>query len=77
MTISDDLTSDERKAVSTLKRLAKRWPKSLWLFSASGDLHVMKCGPDGERVRNPHIPDAVDPDHVVETIKIPNDGGDW
>lgn len=75
-----DLTDDESKAVSALKRVAAKWPRSLWLFSASGTLHVMKCNKDGDRVMMPNHGIAgggVDPDYSVDTIDIPNDGGDW
>lgn len=69
------LTSRERNAISALKRLAKRWPKGLWLFSASGSLHVMRTGPDGQQIHTSD--DGIDQDFIVETIDIPNDGGDW
>ena len=49
--------------------------ESLWLFSASGSLHVMRTGPDGQRIHTSD--DGVDQDFIVETIDIPNDGGDW
>jgi hypothetical protein len=32
------LTDEERKAIASLERLAKRWPQSLKLFSRSGSL---------------------------------------
>ena len=71
-----DLTKDEQRAIASLKRLAKRWPQSLWLFSASGTLCVMRKDEDGQQ---PHLPDhGVDPAFMVDTISgIPNDGGDW
>lgn len=70
-----DPTADERAAIATLKRLAKRWPKSLWLFSGSGSLCVMRSLQDGSRA---HLPgDGMDPDYCLATIDIPNDGGDW
>jgi len=50
-----DPTKKEKNAINTLKRLAKRWPESLWLFA------------DG----------AMDPDCILDTIDIENDGGDW
>lgn len=68
-------TPEERRAIASLKRLAKRWPKSLWLFSTSGSLHVMRRGPDGGHAHKSH--GGVDPDYVLATIDIPNDGGDW
>jgi hypothetical protein len=71
----NDINADEKKAIAALKRVAKIWPKTLWLFSASGSLHVMKTDENGERV---HLPDdGMDPDFVVDTINISNDGGDW
>ena len=70
-----DVTEDERKAINALKRVAKTWPKSLWLFSASGTLCVMRCGRDGEQVKL--NTQGVDPDYVLARVDIPNDGGDW
>lgn len=79
-----DLTPEERAAVQALKRLAKKWPKSLWLFSASGTLHVMKRAPDGGQETRKNMNDAYaygkdvfDQKASVGTIDIPNDGGDW
>lgn len=74
-----ELTDDERKAIATLKRLAKRWPKTLWLFSASGTLTVMRYGPNGEQmIVGGHLSgNGCDPNYIVDTIDIPNDGGDW
>lgn len=69
------MTTEERRAISSLKRLAKRWPQSLWLFSASGSLCVMRRGPDGGLART--ADGGADPDYALATINIPNDGGDW
>ena len=68
-------TEEERKAIASLKRLARRWPKSLWLFSGAGSLCVMKRRQDGER----YLVEGggMDTDAVLATIDIPNDGGDW
>jgi len=72
------LSKEEQNAISSLKRLAKRWPKSLWLFSASGSLHVMQKDSEGRQKMLAGRGAGVDPDYVVETIKgIDNDGGDW
>jgi len=68
-------TPEEAKAIRSLQRLARKWPPSLWLFSASGSLCVMKCGPDGEHLKT-HL-GGVDPDASLATIDISNDGGDW
>lgn len=35
------LTKEERAAIRTLERLAKRWPKTLVLFGGAGALHVL------------------------------------
>lgn len=68
-------TAEEARAIRSLQRLAKTWPKSLWLFSASGSLCVMQKDDDGERRRLPC--NGMDPDASLATIKIENDGGDW
>jgi hypothetical protein len=71
-------TAEERRAIATLQRLAKRWPKSLWLFSGAGSLCVMRNRQDGSRAVVEDMEDGgVDPDYCLTTINIPNDGGDW
>jgi hypothetical protein len=70
-----DLTKKEREAIDALQRIAAKWPETLWLFSANGNLWVMRCGPNGEQVTLPNH--SVDQDYCVEEIPIPNDGGDW
>ena len=61
-----DLTPDERRAINSLKRLAKRWPKSLMLF-----------GGGGLTVRKPEAGKLYDARYIVATIDgIPADGGD-
>jgi hypothetical protein len=70
-----DPTPEETKAINSLKRLAKKWPDNLWLYSASGTLFVMRKGENGERV---HKGEGVDPDYILDSIDgIDNDGGDW
>jgi len=69
------LTVEEKRAIAALKRVAKIWPPSLWLFSASGNLCVMRNGPDGDSVMCSN--GGVDQDYKVDKIDIPNDGGDW
>jgi hypothetical protein len=70
-------TKEELRAITALRRVAKIWPDTLWLFSGSGSLWVMKKGPNGEHVVTPH--GGMDPAFVVEggSIPIDNDGGDW
>jgi len=70
-----ELTKDEERAISALKRVAATWPKSLWLFSASGTLCVMRSGPNSEHIANSN--GGIDPDYIVGFVNIPNDGGDW
>jgi len=69
------LSAAEVKAIRLLKRAARAWPPTLWLFSASGSLIVMRTGINGEHVVTPD--GTVDHRYTVDAINIPNDGGDW
>jgi hypothetical protein len=69
------LNAAETEAVQTLQRLARRWPSSLWLFSASGTLWVMKKNSKGQRVSRDV--GGYDERRVVGKFPIENDGGDW
>lgn len=77
-----ELTLEEERAIAALKRAAKIWPKSLWLFSASGNLNIMKKQA-GERVMklgestSRSSGGGVDPNYIVDSAKIESDGGDW
>lgn len=68
------LSAQEREAIAALHSLSKKWPKSLWLFSASGSLLVMKKK-KGVRATTRH--GAMDSEAAVATIDIENDGGDF
>jgi hypothetical protein len=70
-------TAKEAEAIKALKALARKWPKTLWLFSASGTLCVMRAGPDGGRIHHPPPDNGIDPAYMLDTISTPNDGGDW
>ena len=71
-----DLTPEEKLAISRLKSLAKVWPKSLWLFSQSGSLLIMRYGEDGKEVMTDS--GIFDQEYIVPAnIDIPNDGGDF
>ena len=76
--IGDDgveLSPDEIRAIRSLKRLAKTWPTTLWLFN-NGQMTVMRVGVGGEQIVTPS--GGVDSRHVVETIiGIPSEGGGW
>jgi hypothetical protein len=68
------LTKKESEWIDDFRKLAKRCPKKLWLFSASGTMCVMKFPEDGEtNLKN----GAVNQENLVGTISITNDGGDW
>jgi len=68
------LNLQERQAIKALKIAARNWPKSLWLFSASGTLCVMKKV-DGKRMETRD--GGFDQDYIADEIGIENDGGDW
>lgn len=71
-----ELTDEERRAISSLKRLSKRWPKSLWVFaggSSSECLYVLRTGENGERVTNSN--GTFDQDYIVADAPWPSDGG--
>lgn len=73
-----ELTKEEKNAIASLKRLAKRWPETLWLFSASGTLCVMRLGENGEQVHGKGFAgESFDPEYYVDEINITNDGGDF
>lgn len=77
-----ECTEEECKLIDSFKRLAKKWKKDgkrLWIYSASGTLHVMMFGdtednptPDFTKSGGSNI------ENSITTIDgIPNDGGDW
>jgi hypothetical protein len=70
-----ELTKEEQNAINTLHRLAKRWPKSLWLFSCDGNLTVMRKTTEG--VRAEKRDGYMDPDFAVDRVAIECDGGEW
>ena len=70
------LTKSEQMAIALLEKAARRWPDSLWLYAAGGQLHVMRTGRGGEHVIDDHT-GGVDSDFFLATINIDSDGGDW
>lgn len=71
------LTEEETKAIASFKRLAKKWPKSLWCFSGGHDgIAILKKGEDGKKVVL-GLGEGFDSEYVVATIDIDADGGDW
>ncbi len=69
-------TKKELEWIEDFKKLAKRCPKKIWLFSASGTLHVMKVPKDGNEM-NDGVGGGVNADNSIDTVDISNDGGDW
>jgi hypothetical protein len=69
-----ELTETEEKAIRDLTSLSKKWPKTLWLYSAGGTLHVMRSK-HGQHVFTSS--GGIDPDYSMATIAIDNSGGDW
>jgi hypothetical protein len=70
-----EVTEEERKAIAALKRLARRWPRSLTLLSYDGSLSVVHTADrdyisDGDGTERQ--------DRILADIDgIPNDGGAW
>jgi len=60
-----ELTDDQKRAIKSLQRLAKKWPDGLSLFSWSGSLCVTL-----------NTPERPVPVVVAHVDGIPNDGGD-
>ncbi len=60
--------------IRRLRQLEKDWPKGYWLFSANGELYLMREKREG---RATGIHGAMDQDDIVAELNIPNDGGDW
>jgi hypothetical protein len=74
------LTKEEKQAITALKRIADKWPDTLWLFATGLAVHVMRRGPNGEHVVLPSErgDGAVDPSAIVATIhNLPADGGNF
>lgn len=69
------MEANESNAIEVLKRAARYWPKSLWLFAANGQVHVMRKTEDGKHAILPG--GEMDPDYRLASIAIEADGGDW
>lgn len=64
MPIDVMITLEEQKAIASLERLAKKWPKTLQLFSWSGSLTILKKDNNMKWAS------------ITTVAGIPNDGGD-
>ena len=69
-----ELTEAEEKAIASLRRLAKRWPKSLTLASMGGSLVVVRT--NDERFDSSSTLERAEAE-LAEIRGIPNTGGDW
>lgn len=68
----DDLSTSELAAVTALRRIARKWPRTLTLASIDGELVVLPTG----RYLDPT--NGVSEDAVIASIPgIPNTGGAW
>ena len=67
-------TPEQMKAVASLNRIAAKWPKGIWIWSADAMLFVMQLDDNGERRM---VDGAVDAAAIIGRIHIPADGGDW
>lgn len=72
---TDEDRAAERNAIRSLRRLAKRWPRSLTLASMGGALYVI---PTFDHDFNDGR-DGIDPGKIIADLgtEIPSTGGDW
>jgi hypothetical protein len=70
----EEFTPEELAAIRSLKRLGRKWPKTLMLLSLEGGLYVTHTADQGAIAtsidRAPDVP-------IVQIDGIPNDGGAW
>ena len=70
----DTLDESERRAIASLQRLARTWPRSLMLASMAGTLVIVRT--DDERFDDDD--NAIRNQAAVAFVHgIPNTGGDW
>ena len=75
-------TAEEESIIRALRRLGKRWPKTLRLYTNSeGTLYLFRTDEDGHchylpDVLNPETDNGeIDARYLLETFSIPTDGG--
>ena len=71
----DELTKAEELVIELLKKAARHWPASLWIFAAGNQLHIMRKNEFGKVAVESN--GSVDQNFVLESINIEADGGDW
>lgn len=71
----EDFTPDELAAIRSLKRLARKWPKTLMLLSMDGCLYAVRIADQGAIVTRPYGTESDVPIALIDGIH--NDGGGW
>lgn len=69
-------TKQEELAIELLRKAARHWPESLWVFAADGKLHVMRKDVGGEKAID-ESGTGFDQTFILDSINIEADGGDW
>lgn len=67
------LTKDEKAVIASLKRLAKRWPRTLTLAFMDGELVVFRTGDPLFLSDDDRREESV----IADIPGIPNTGGAW
>jgi len=70
-----EITKEEKKAIATLKRLEKNWPKTIWLFATGNAINIIKCGENGSHIEDKN--GTMDQKYIIDSVNINNDGGDF
>jgi hypothetical protein len=71
-----ELTHDESKAIRKLQKVARTFPKSLFIFVGNGSFHILKNNDDGSPPYNSN--GGVESKNIVATITgFTADGGDF
>jgi len=71
----DEFTTEELAAIHSLKRLARKWPKTLMLLSMDGCLYAVRIADQGAIVTGPYGTESDVPIAFIDGIS--NDGGAW
>lgn len=71
-----ELTKDEVLAIRALKRVAARWPETLWIFCDGNSMKVCKKNAEGRQAFVPRSgAPAYDHSYIVGEVMIESDGG--
>jgi len=66
-----------RNWVRRFRKLAEQMPPEVWVYVASGSVHVMACDEKGRPYEKEHG-DGTSQDGIVESVRGGHwDGGDW